>query len=292
MRSLVVGVAGGLLSAVAWGGPAGVGPLVWQDEFGGTQLDASRWAYYPWETRDDARVTPDAVTVADGMLRMRVYTENGVHHTGYIMTQRRDASGTFGEMLYGAHFGYVEARIMFHTAPGSWSAFWSNSPTHAQPIGDPERAGMEIDIVEHRAANGQNNPILRRYNAGVHWDGYGPDHKSHTQFLPRQEGLGNDSWHTYGLLWTPTSYTFYYDGNPVWEMPGEVPVSQRSQYLILSSEVRDNGWAGIIPAEGYGSRDASPNGMWVDYVRVYAIPEPSVGLAGALAGAAMLRRRR
>jgi hypothetical protein len=60
--------------------------------------------------------------------------------------------------------------------------------------------------------------------------------------------------------------------NPI---PPEAPVSQRSQYLILSSEVRSNHWAGDIPVGGYGDHASSTTKMNVDYVRSYTfVPKP------------------
>jgi hypothetical protein len=91
-------------------------------------------------------------------------------------------------------------------------------------------------------------------------------------------------WHLFALEWTTNIQNFYYDGILVWgvtnstaldPIPPEAPVSQRSQYLILSSEVRDNHWAGTIPVGGYGSRASSTTKMNVDYVRSYTfIPSP------------------
>jgi len=70
--------------------------------------------------------------------------------------------------------------------------------------------------------------------------------------------------------------------NPV---PPEAPVSHRSQYLILSSEVRNGGWAGSVPAGGYGSRLASTTRMTVDYVRSYVpIPAPVLSVTNRGAG--------
>jgi hypothetical protein len=53
-------------------------------------------------------------------------------------------------------------------------------------------------------------------------------------------------------------------------------VSARTEYMILSSEVREAGWAGHIPVDGYGSLANSSTNMQVDYVHVYAaVPEPA-----------------
>lgn len=81
-------------------------------------------------------------------------------------------------------------------------------------------------------------------------------------------GLGNNTWHRWGLRWTPESLTFYYDDVPIWSPAG--PISQRSQYIVLSSEIWE-AFAGTIPTSGYGSRFSTATKMQVDYVRVYAL---------------------
>ncbi len=278
-----------LLVCAAQALPPGMGELVWADEFNGKSLDSNKWAYYPWSTRDDAHVSANAVSVADGLLHMQVYTENGQHYTGFITTAERLYDGSFRKMLFDTAYGYFEVKAKFHSSPGMWSAFWCTSTTIGHPVGDPENAGMEIDIVEHRAATSTGSSVTSRYNLGLHWDGYGSDHKQSTYLTPSQPGLANDTWHTYGLRWTPDSYSFYYDDKIVWTAPSNVPISQRAQYLLLSSEVRNNSWAGVIPTAGYGSKADSPNGMFVDYVRVYEYePTPEPGTMLLLAGPLLL----
>jgi hypothetical protein len=58
------------------------------------------------------------------------------------------------------------------------------------------------------------------------------------------------------------------DGVATWTSTS--PISQRSEYVIFSSDVGAF-FAGMIPAAGYGSRDTSTATMQVDYVRVWAL---------------------
>jgi hypothetical protein len=64
----------------------GVGSLQWSDEFNGSSLNLSNWAYRPWPTEGDANFTPDAISVADGVLTMQVYTQNSNDYAGYIQS--------------------------------------------------------------------------------------------------------------------------------------------------------------------------------------------------------------
>jgi beta-glucanase (GH16 family) len=244
--------------------------LTFSDEFSGSSLDGSKWSYRQLGPRKGAINTANAVAVGGGLLTIKTYTEGVVHYTGMIGTQ-----GKFEQT-----FGYFEARMKFHSTPGEWSAFWLQSPTYGA-VGDPATAGTEIDVVEHRAANNNGNDVRDRYVSAVHWDGYETAHQQTAKTHRNLSGLGNDSWHTYGLKWTASGYEFYYDDALIWTVAS--PVSERSEYLILSSEVEDGTWAGDVPAGGYGSLLSSLTNVQVDYVRVYTAvtpPAPSADFDG------------
>ena len=248
--------------------PTSLDVLTWSDEFDGSSLDSTRWADRASGPRHDGVLTPDAVSVGGGVLTIKTYTEGGTHYSGMISTYPR----------FEQAYGYFEARIKFHSTPGQWSSFWLQSPTIANPIGDPAGAGVEMDVVEHRArcvtapaptppaTCSPSSDISGRAQQALIWDGYGPESKSSVKLTDPLPGLGNDSWHTWALRWTPTELTFYYDGTPTWTQTR--PISRQAQYMILSSEVGEF-FAGQIPAGGYGTRQTSTTNMQVDYVRVY-----------------------
>jgi beta-glucanase (GH16 family) len=258
-------------------------PPTWADEFTGTQLDSTRWAPRASGARHDGVLTPDALAVGGGVLTITTYTDDDRHYSGMISTQG-------GSVGLRQTFGYFEARVRFAGSPGQWSAFWLQSPTIGDPLGDPAAAGVEMDVVEHRArcvsapaptppqVCGAQSSIADRAQQGLVWDGYDPE-QSHaavnlSEPLP---GLDDGGWHTWALNWTPTSLTFSYDDTPIWLPSG--PVSQRSQYIVLSSEVGAF-FAGAIPAGGYGSPATSTTNMQVDYVRVWKTPTPAAVSTG------------
>lgn len=241
--------------------------LDWSDEFDGSSLDTNKWNQRLPGPRNDAINTESAISVTNGTLTITTYTEGGTNFTGMIGT----------ENLYMPLYGYLEARINFNDSPGGWSAFWMTAPTMTM-LGDPHANGTEIDLVEHRKVNSNNVLNHNRATSALHWDGYGPEHQTVASGLVGS-GLST-GWHLFALEWTTNLQNFYYDGILVWgvtnssaldPIPPEAPVSQRSQYLILSSEVRANGWAGAIPVGGYGSQASSTTKMNVDYVRSYTV---------------------
>jgi hypothetical protein len=171
--------------------------------------------------------------------------------------------------------------MKFNSAPGQWSAFWLQSPTIGNPLGDPATAGVEMDVVEHRVrcvnapaptppqTCGPTSSVADRVQQGLIWDGYGSQSQAAIKLSDPLPGLGNGSWHTWALNWTPDRLTFYFDDREIWSRTG--PISQRSQYIILSSEVGAF-FAGAIPPLGYGTRATSTTKVEVDWVRAWDTP--------------------
>jgi beta-glucanase (GH16 family) len=232
--------------------------LAWQDGFDGEALDTSLWTAQN-VSRRDATNTASAVSVAGGVLTLTTYTDGGRHFTGFV-----DTAGK-----YEPTFGYLEARIRFDSTPGEWGAFWLQSPTLGNPVGSPAVAGTEIDIVEHRARDDSGGDVSNSYVMNLHWDGYGASHQTTggTGRPPAGAAPLQGNWHVYALLWTAAQYVFYLDGVEQWR--STAGVSKRGEYLRLTCEVLDKGWAGSIPTQGYGTRETSATRMLVDWVRVW-----------------------
>jgi hypothetical protein len=247
------------------GEPTGLPPagyqLVWREEFDGTSL-GSVWNAYSGR-RYDSVATPDAVSVHDGVLQLTTYTDAaGTNHTGFL-----DTRGTFD-----ATYGYFEARVRFNDAPGEWCAWWIDSPTNGDPMGDPGTAGVEIDVAEHRVTDQSGFTALRDMIAlNLNWDRTATSRQNANAVvgLPGNAPI-QGAWHVYSVLWTDAGYTFYIDGLVAWRT--SAAVSNRSEYLQLTCEVQNDSWAGFVPKGGYGSRGASTTGMEVDWVRVWQKP--------------------
>ena len=216
--------------------------LSWSDEFEGKVLDFEKWDYRGLGPRRDAFNVKDAVSLdGEGYLVLTTKRVKDKYHTAMIGTQGK----------FETAFGYFECRVKLQTQIGHWSAFWLQSPTLGESIGDPGKAGAEIDIFEYLRNRGD------KIQHTLHWDGYGKSHKS-AQKIADVPGLSH-GWHTVGFLWTPTHYVFYVDGKETWRT--NKGVSHRPQYIILSLEVGK--WAGDI------SKAELPDHFYVDYVRVY-----------------------
>jgi beta-glucanase (GH16 family) len=239
--------------------------MVFADEFDGTSLNTNVWTAASGARRDAVN-TPAAVAVGGGNMTITTYTQNGTHYTGFVGSRDK----------FDATYGYWEARINFQDSPGMWSAFWVHSPTIGNPVGNPAVAGTEIDIVEHRVRDSGGADISNRSVSNLHWDGYGANHRSVGSGLVNNPSAAplQGNFHLYALQWDPSGYRFSIDGVQVYATTQAV--SQRSQFIYLTSEVENASWAGSIPTGGYGSQAASTTRMLVDYVRVWQRPVSDV----------------
>ena len=237
--------------------PAGY-KLAWADEFDGPALDTNKWSHRQLGVREDAINTADAVSISNGCLTITSYTVGKKHFTGMVST-----AGLF-EPIH----GYWEARIKFQDMPGQWSAFWLQTPTMANPLGDPGKAGTEIDICEHRVVDKGGTNIADKVRQTLHWDGYGKHHKSEGRFSPAMNL--DQGFHLFGCEVTSAGYKFFIDDHLTAET--HTAASNAKEFAILSSEIKNGGWAGKIPQDGYGDRATSQVKMIVDYVRYYTQP--------------------
>ncbi len=247
--------------------------LTFEDTFDGNALDSTKWSIFEQGPRRDAIITPSAVSVGGGDLTISTFTENGTHFNAIVSTQ-----DTFEQK-----YGYFEARIKFSSGPGMWSAFWLISEEMREGGNaerNPGRAdlfGSEIDIVEHRSQNFFETDINDRVTAVVHVDGYLENHKAMQK--DSDAATVSDGYHVYGVDWRETELRFYLDGELWWTVNraeaervgvNSNPISGVEQFMLLSSEVQHQSWAGAVPQDGYGPLAQTTTNMKVDYVRVFA----------------------
>ena len=161
-----MGILAGLWAACAWSTvPAGFSKTAaFDDEFTGSTLDLTKWDYRYLGARGIAIDIQNAISVANGYLTVTTYSANDANgvlqtYTGMISTEKS----------FLQKYGYWESSVRFHYQPGMQTAFWVQSPTVGNPIGNPQAAGVELDIFEH--VSRETNPIA--YDHALVWDGYG-----------------------------------------------------------------------------------------------------------------------
>ncbi len=232
--------------------PLPKGNLVFEDNFEGRTLDASKWSRCPEYARcEGMTVWQDDCSYLDG-------EGNLVLHAEWDEQNKRVRSGavrTLGKFEFGV--GYYEARIKFDNPMGLWGAFWMMCGNVSREDNENGEKAVEIDIVESIDAN------VGKSNHALHWNGYKEKHQSmgYTNYVDIYDG----KFHTFGLERTESAYIFYIDGTETWRVTSEdMGICTEKGYMKLSVEAAE--WAG---AGKKAAINALPSDMLVDYVRVY-----------------------
>lgn len=227
--------------------------LVFFDEFETQGLDTTRWRdRYPEGHEYGAGIaSPTSVSQpCDGLLHLLTRYENGQFLTGMIRS------------IPQFQYGYFEARIRFQTLQGHHGAFWLQSESYGQIVGDPGSSGAEIDIIEFFG----NGRIATDVKQNVYFDPYvsgqeQPGAEHDLFYRDNHAGIElSEGFHIFSLLWTPDEYVFFIDGVETWRT--SVGMSHVQEYIVLS--LTTSAWendrldTALLPDE-----------MLVDYVRVY-----------------------
>ncbi len=190
-------------SSFGFAQPPGSGwTLRFEDNFNGTAIDAGKWT-----VRTNYPVFKDwAVVVNGGSLKLlNVVNSVGTSFGGWISSKQQFGDGqTFGK------YGYYEARLRID-APANgqiWPTFWiwgnrvNNVPT------------TEFDLMEYSGFSARDNN--NKATTSHHYRGkvnLPPENSSRTHTFG-DNNRNAFEYHRWGMLWTPTEVTFYYDGVP------------------------------------------------------------------------------
>lgn len=190
--------------------------------------------------------------------------------TGILSPLDADGNG----VLVAAPF-YMECRFIAQSAPGTWPAFWALG-IRDEDKGNPKAPVDEPDVIEAYGGVGKGNPNGHGlYEVTTHfWNQMGSDGKEIKLSVPSAKSVhmtdlgGGSSWsttfHTYGLLVTPTDTAYYCDDIEVLRHPTQaVSKTARFHFLINYAIGGISGWKIDL------KRDGDASDMWVDYVRVY-----------------------
>ncbi|MDO7850214.1 glycoside hydrolase family 16 protein [Hymenobacter convexus] len=229
--------------------------LVWNDEFDGTSLDATKWTYDlgggGWGNNELETYTnsTDNVYLSGGNLVIKAIktTPTGNSYTsGRILTKGKK---TF-------QFGRLDVRAQVPTGKGVWPAIWmlgADIDQNNWPV-----CG-EIDIMEVRGSNS------RQFLSTMHFGNNGADHryKGVTQAQPYDLAAG---FHIYSVVRSKDLLRFYIDS--------------QLYYTFTASDANpfpfNNPFFTILNVAVGGDFDGNPDAttvfpqmMQVDYVRFY-----------------------
>ena len=233
------------------------GAGVWNTNFGGNLKD--QWAYsLPSNGEQEAYVQPgfqgrgeqdigvDPFSVSNGILTITAAPTTA--DSNYPTWGANFTSGMLNtENSFAQKYGYFEMRAEVPTAAGAWPAFWM--------LPSPYKPNAEADIMEGLGAT--PNVDYRRAFGGA-----GGDETQYDNALNSNPG----GFHTYGMLWTPQTVTFYFDGIEV--LQGATPSTWTSPMAMIVN-LAVGGWGGTPDASQF------PAQMQVDYIRAYALADGS-----------------
>ena len=202
------------------------------NDFTGTTLPAG-WGAYSGKPGGDPGSQWGAahVVVSNGMLQLETYQDSaygGEWVTGGV--------SQYGEsQTYGAY--YVRSRV---TGPGPTNVelLWPVAPVWPPEIDFNETGGATIGT-----------------SATVHW-GPGNNQEQHSD-----ETVNMTQWHTWGVIWTPTSITYTVDG----VVFGTVNVPSEIPNQAMTLDLQQQTWC----SSGFAC-PTSPQSMDIDWVAEYA----------------------
>ncbi len=251
--------------------------LAWHDEFDGTELDRSKWAYrmsimqkrHPGYTDKGVRLDGRSNAVFDIHLEdgrpVSSHLQTGfnfmdepVEETTFNADHLQWPIGKLREPLFEHLYGYWECRCRLQQKPGWWSAFWLQSSTIGASL-DPARTGVEIDAMESFEPGivVPHNVFHGGYGKDNHWEGCGR----------KTTGLDTSAFHRFGVLWDDRGYTFFVNGREDGHIEGHV--SRVPLFVLVSTEVTGYRHADHKPVPEAFAAAESGDSFLVDYVRVF-----------------------
>ncbi|NBY14919.1 MAG: glycosyl hydrolase family protein [Actinobacteria bacterium] len=258
--------------------------LLWQDDFSGTSGTGPNSSYWTADLEDGCNI--GNCGWGNGERQWYVSGANKLNgSSSLVITSNRLSGSNAPNCYYGKcewssgkitsygkvnfTYGYLEARIKNPAGGGTWPAFWMLGQDIAIR---PWPVCGEIDIME-----GEGNAPYTNWGT-AHWSTttqgshiQGPNQNTTT--LPVKL---SDDYHTYGILWTPTSLTWYIDGvaryslnkanvpNAVWPFGPQANGSAPKFYAIFNVAMGGSMGGVIDPA-------LSSTSMSVDYIRYYSV---------------------
>ncbi|HUE06943.1 MAG TPA: glycoside hydrolase family 16 protein [Acidimicrobiales bacterium] len=202
--------------------PSGSWRCTFDDEFNGSSLDGSKWS--PMLTYASAYRTgplfhqvcyvdnPDTINVSGGTLNLSVVQSAqpiGCQGTSASKAQTNIEGGmVISYNLFSQEYGFFEAsaEMPATNVPGLQETLWLY-PQNETLYGPWPDSG-EIDYGEFYSEY-PNNDV-----PAIHYPGSSSDPNSSDDNCVHTGSSPAGQFHTYAALWTPTSITTYYDGQP------------------------------------------------------------------------------
>lgn len=236
--------------------------LVFEDQFGGTGLDTTKWTAcndqlcHGYFGRGEWRAAN--VFVADGNLQLHARKDGAQADcvpTGANATPcTTSLIKTLGAFEF--QYGYMEGRMKLPRGAGLWPAFWAMPvPAHDACNWPPE-----IDVMEH--LGNAPNVVHMFFHHTTPAQPCGDPHERNGATYSLPSNL-SDSWHDYAVEWRPGLLIWYIDGVERHRVTQYVP--DRRFSLLLDLAYGDGQWNGNQPTP----TTPQDSTLLVDHVRVW-----------------------
>ena len=178
--------------------------LVWQDDFGSADIDASKWCfsrtmYTPGRVYDNGRHN---CRIEDGMLHLAVNRHDNPQ-TPFTLSEGITTKSTMN-----FKYGYLEARAKLPFRHGAWPSFWMKTDT---PYAKADFMAVRdfFVVVCSENAVGSN---LHKWQGGKHTMLPGGEGSPTRAYVFKDSRDLNNEFHLYGMDWNEQSIGFYVDG--------------------------------------------------------------------------------
>lgn len=231
--------------------------LAWQDEFDGTELDASSWTHETgtgnngWGNFELQYYRPENTAVEGGNL---VITAKSESFNGSDYTSSRIISQGKREFQYGR----VDIRAVLPEGQGMWPALWMLGANFSS-VGWPKCG--EIDIMEMVGGDGRENTVL----GTAHWDNAGSN-ASYGGNKTKATGTFSEAYHVFSIVWNENDIRWLVDDVQfhVIAISGDELSEFREKFFFIFNIAV----GGTLPGSPDGTT-TFPQEMVVDYVRVF-----------------------
>jgi beta-glucanase (GH16 family) len=283
--------------------------LAWSDEFDGNTVNTDNWSFdigngeNGWGNGELQYYRGDNASVEDGLLII----EATKHQPRVVLEDNKwqyTSSKLISEGKVEFKYGRVDIRAVVAKGQGMWSAGWmlgvAGQDENGEDIAWPYRG--EIDIFDTIGGTKDGVPQEGMIVNNMYWNGnganpstvYSPSNINNNDASAHRINDSNEGttfsnkFHTYSLIWDEDNIEFLLDG----ERTQIIDISEGALaetynnpfYLILNVAIGGD-WPGS-PDE----TTTYPDGMLVDYVRVYQADTNGDGTADYEPGDSVLNR--
>jgi beta-glucanase (GH16 family) len=243
--------------------------LEWQDEFEGTELNTSKWAYRE-DNKHRSIQRRENVSIVDGVLRLDLRVLDKP-------IEGKTASGAGIVSTQQFRYGYYEVRTRLGNGTGSergWHhSFWAMAAEL-----DNDTVSNTYPGIRRTGIDGFENPTEHRFEPDLNtlnnfvqhtvvWDEQGTE-SGRLPTPPQNRTLIPDfdagKWHTYAFEWTPERVRFYVDDQVT--HIAEYPADEHVHDAV-------NVWLTAISANWNYQGDPIPSKAEYDYFRFYKAKE-------------------